>query len=320
MNQRGDHRIELQARDVALLCGLLESRVMKLRHIALLHFDGRAESAKQRVYKLKAAGLLTERPRRAYEPAVLCLSRRGFEALAERGCLDRYPPLSWRQQQKRGEVSEFTLRHELAVMDVKSALVQALSKRQDVTVAEFTTWPVMNEFTVSLPRSPLTTVKPDGFLRIHEERSDEGVLEHAYFLEIDLSTETTETVSHKAECYRAFYRSGGFARRCGGQPDAYAEYPFLVLVVCPSAERRNNLAEGLLLLSPPINTQVWLTTFAEMTVDPLGAVWVQPKDYREVTAGTPYAPQAVQRGHYRSRPDREAFIESHIRKSLLLPA
>jgi hypothetical protein len=58
-----------------------------------------------------------------------------------------------------------------------------------------------------------------------------------------------------------------------------------VLFVVPNEERRNNMAERLLQNNPPVRTMVWLTTFQEVTTDPLGAIWMRPIDYREVTEG-----------------------------------
>lgn len=84
-------RIELQPRDHALLRGLFESRVMTLAHAADLDFAGRAEMAKKRVQRLKAAGLVRERPLRAYEPSVLFLTDRTFRILSDRGHLSYYP-------------------------------------------------------------------------------------------------------------------------------------------------------------------------------------------------------------------------------------
>lgn len=66
--------ISLQDRDNALLRGLFESRVMTSKHVATLYFEGRAEAAKKRLQKLKTAGFVKERPRRAYEPSLLFLT------------------------------------------------------------------------------------------------------------------------------------------------------------------------------------------------------------------------------------------------------
>ena len=72
-----EHRYhaQLQARDLALLKGLFESRLMTLAHVTAIHFEGAAEAAKKRVQKLKASGYLAERPRRAYDPSILHLTR-----------------------------------------------------------------------------------------------------------------------------------------------------------------------------------------------------------------------------------------------------
>lgn len=60
-----------------------------------IHFAGGTEAAKKRVQKLKAAGYLAERPRRAYDPSILFLIRKSFTALAESRNLDDYLPLDW---------------------------------------------------------------------------------------------------------------------------------------------------------------------------------------------------------------------------------
>lgn len=123
----------------------------------------------------------------------------------------------------------------------------------------------------------------------------------------------------KADSYREFYKSGGFAARNGAARTDFKAYPFRVLMVFKSAERRNNTAERLLRHTPPILTQVWLTTLAEVTSDPLGPIWILPVDYRKLTTGTQYDGQRPnRRSEYRRQGEREVFIESKIRKRRLL--
>ena len=74
-------------------------------------------------------------------------------------------------------------------------------------------------------------VKPDGFIRIHEAEADDGLSEHTFFLELDRSTETLDTLVSRALCYLDYYKSGNFAVRNGGKPTAFREYPFRVLMV-----------------------------------------------------------------------------------------
>ena len=60
--------VQLQERDVSLLRDLVESRVLTLDHIRTLFFADTKDMAKKRVQRLKAAGFLTERPRRIGDP------------------------------------------------------------------------------------------------------------------------------------------------------------------------------------------------------------------------------------------------------------
>jgi len=273
--------IEHQARDITVLHDLFVSRVMTLGHIAALHFHGRAEAAKKRVQKLKAAGLIAERPRKARDASVLYLTQSGFDLLTEHGELSDLPRLSRQSFEKRAHVSDLTLRHELAVMDVKAALAPAIDKMPGMKVVEFTTWPKLCEFDARPPGHSAVRVKPDGRIRVEDRTDDPAVYEHTFFLEVDRGTETLDTLARRALCYRDHYASGGFAISRGGRREDFGEYPFRVLVVLPSAERRNNLAERLLSLNPPILTQVCLTTMAEIIRDPLGSIWLRPLDHRD---------------------------------------
>ena len=123
-------------------------------------------------------------------------------------------------------------------------------------------------------------MKPDGFIRIHEKESDGGLSEHTFFLEVDRSSESQEILAAKGHCYLDYYRSGGFAKKHGASASAYKEFPFRVLFVLKTEERRDNAAKRLLQNSPPIFSQVWLTTMNEITENPLVEIWVRPNDYR----------------------------------------
>gem|GEM_PF-4012486 len=51
--------------------------------------------------------------------------------------------------------------------------------------------------------------------------------------------------------------------------------------------------------TPPILTVVWLTTFGEVTTDSLGAIWMRPRDYRDITEGTAFDPRRPPERVYR---------------------
>jgi len=278
--------IVLQPRDLDFLRLLLHTRILTLKHAATLIFNGSQEAAKKRIQKLKAAGLVLERRRKAYEAGVLFLSKRGFECLREREGLPEecaaIPSFS-----KRAQISELTLRHEMEVLDVKTAFHEAMKKQEKSSLAEFSTWPRLYEFSVrdsDARYSGIKTVKPDGFIRLHERDAEGVTWEHLFFLEIDRSTEKLETLIQKAVSYNRFYREGGMAVRFGKTADDFKEFPFRVLIVCKSRERRDNIARMLVEMQTPILTQVCLSTQKEICADPFGHVWRLPADYAAGTA------------------------------------
>jgi Replication-relaxation len=271
--------IDLQPRDIELLRDLFESRIMTLAHISALHFNGKSPMAKKRVQRLKNAGLLRERPRRISDPSVLFLSLKAFRLLRAKGHLTDYPRVDEASFEKRSQVSSLTVRHELEVMDVKTAMIGAISQTQQYTVAEFSTWPVLYKFRACRPNGERVVIKPDGFIRIHEKEPDGGLSEHIFFLEVDRSTEALDVLADRAHCYIDYYRTGGIAVRFGSTADKYKRFPFRVLVVCKSAARQRNLALRLLRNTPAIPKQFWLSHFDLVIADPLGSTWKRPADY-----------------------------------------
>jgi hypothetical protein len=262
-SKRRSDSLQFQDRDFALLRGLFECRVMTNDHAAALYFEGKNEATKKRLQKLKVAGLITERPRRAFDPSILFLTRKGLLLLQGKGVLTQYPSLDLPALDRRARVSDLTIRHELEVMDVKAAFHLAIKTAGSFTIAEFSTWPLLNEFTAYRPGGSgvEVTVKPDGFIRIHETDSVGHKFERAFFLELDRSTELQDKLVAKAGCYRNYYRRGGFAVRNGATRDQFEKFPFRVLMVLQNAERRNNTALHLLQNIPPILTMVYLSTF-----------------------------------------------------------
>jgi hypothetical protein len=219
--------LQIRDRDLALLRGLFESRVMSTGHAAAIYFDGKNEAAKKRLQKIKATGLISERPRRAFDPAVLFLTRKGLTLLQEKGVLAQYPAFDLPVLDRSARVSDLTIRHELEVMDVKTAFHSAIKKTPKFAVSEFSTWPLLNEFKAYRPggNGAEVLVKPDGFIRIHETEAD-GKFEHTFFLEVDRSNETQDKLICKAECYLEYYRSGGFVVRNGATRDDFKKFSF----------------------------------------------------------------------------------------------
>ena len=311
--------IDLQDRDIAFLRGLFESRLMTMDHIAALHFDGKREYVKTRMRQLKLSGFIGERRRRVIDPSILFLTRKGYLQLKNRGHLSGFPLLDVNSFEVRASVSELTLQHELEVMDIKSALHTALAKSQQFELLEFGTWPILHEFRVTSPNSGKeVTVRPDAFISVHEKEPGSKGFIYDCFLEVDRSTEIQSTLVAKAGHYVEYYRTGKFATRKGGQPKNYKEFPFRVLMVMKSSERRNNTAERLLERNPPILSQVWLTTYAEVTTDPLGPIWIQPKQYLKFRLDYDEMLSPRRTLPYQRNPHKETFIEKSIEKNHLL--
>jgi hypothetical protein len=290
--------IQLTDRDLALLRGLFEARLMTLRHAAVFHFNGSVEAATKRVQKLKAAGMLAERPRRAYEPSILHLTRAAFAVLADRGVLIDYPQIRWSNLIKRAQVSDLTLRHELDVLEVRAAFWKRLGEAPAFEIVEFTTWSMLFQFTASpSPGAPEVLVRPDAFIRIVETEANGIRTEHRFFLEVDRSTEMQSTLATKAACYADYYRRGGLAVRYDRPRSEFRDFPFRVLVSCRSTDRRDNAAKRMLQNRPPVLTQVQLTTFNQLIRDPLAAIWLRPADYlpvpKPVAGGTAGKERAI---------------------------
>lgn len=303
-----------QDRDLAVIRGLFESRVMTTLHVARLYFDGRLPYARKRLLVLKNAGLIGERERSPFAPALLFLARQGLRLLDGRGVLLEYPPFSLPALERRSRVSEMTLRHELAVIDVKASVVSATRGTKTLSAVEFSTWPLLNQFMASS-----VTVKPDGFIRITESNSRAALSNHSFFLEVDCSTEAPDNLVTRAKSYLEYYHSGGFAERNNAPRSAFNKFPFRVLMVFNTTERLNNVAERLLQTNPPILTHVWLTTLPEILKAPLGSIWVRPLDYRNATSNSRFEPatKAVAR-HYSRDVARDSLVAERIKKHPLI--
>ena len=269
--------IAIRPRDAEILRGLFESRMMSSAHVAELYFGGRREAAKKRLQALKREGLVRELPRKPSEPASLFVSERGIAALRAGGHLGALRPRSPR-------VSELTARHELAVMDVKAAVARAARGATGLSIAEFSTSPREHKFRTVGPDRRAVLLKPDGFVRLRRALPGGRREEHAFFVEVDRSTETLSTLAAKAHGYLAHYRSGGFAAQRGGPRAEYRRHPFRVLMVFRSPERRDGVAAALLRCYPPVLKLTWLATSEDVLRDPLGPIWLRPLDVRAVGA------------------------------------
>jgi len=206
-------------RDIDVLRGLFECRVLTLGQIALMQFAGRGEAAKKRIQTLKRAKLIAERPRaRNYERSILFLTKAGFSMLRSGGHVRDFPKIDWDTMEKRVRVSPLTLAHELSVNHIKAIMTAAMRNQPGLTLVEFLTWPRLFSFKANTDTGDAfgheTVIRPDGFVRIEQSLADE-VSTHLAYLEVDRSTETLDTLRMKVLGYMDHFRSGGMAARLG---------------------------------------------------------------------------------------------------------
>jgi hypothetical protein len=179
--------VTLQERDVSLLVDLLETRVMTLEHVRTLHFSGKNEMAKKRMQRLKAAGLLAERPRRIGEPSILHLTWKGYLALRNGHHVDDDSRLSPKTFTRRMKVSKQTLEHELMIGDVRTAFTAAMREHERFGQLQFDVWPRRYQFRVNSQRHD--PMKPDGHVRFVEKENDDE-FDHHFFFEADTGSES----------------------------------------------------------------------------------------------------------------------------------
>jgi hypothetical protein len=271
--------IMLQPRDIALLRDLFESRLMTRTHAAALHFDDKSEACKKRVQRLIAANFIGERTQGVGKSSILFLTWKAVSFLRDDSHLNSFPHLAREQLKKRQYISPITLAHELQIMDVKVAFTKALRNSPSLAIQQFTTWPKLCEFNSSHPATHRKiSVRPDAFLHVCETDAQKPPREDRFFLEIDRSSESLDTLVNKILCYHDYYRSGGFATRLGLPRSEYKRAPFHVLIICKTQERLENIAKCLLSNVPPILTLVWLAPFHDVLASPLGKIWTRPAD------------------------------------------
>ena len=187
-------------RGILRLRGLFESRVMTLAHITALYFDGKKEMTKKRLQKLKAAGLIRERPRRVSDPSILHLTWMGYLSLRDNGQVEDDSRLSPKTFTRRMRVSPLTLSHEIAIGDALMAYTVALRDNERFKLLEFSVWPRRYSFIVDRAYRRVE-VQPDGYIRILD-KSDSEKSELHFFLEVDRGTETIERLAEKCVNYR----------------------------------------------------------------------------------------------------------------------
>jgi len=287
--------VMLQPRDIALLEDVFDSRFITIPHAAALHFSeltSAERTANRRLQAMAEVGLLKRDDghfgfaalpdgRRKEIKALYRFTKGAFDVLVSRGLLPTEAGDEWESSMRKrfGNWTATTIDHEIGMLDIKAALKVAIERHAHLKVVEFGVWPRFYEFQV--PKGGrIATQQPDGFVHVVEHRPGRDDVSHHYFyIEFDRGREQQDTLVEKAEGYKHHFKGGNFARSLGFPHAHRNEHPFRVLFVFDQKDshaRRDNIAERL--SEAGIGTQTPLTTLGELVADPLGAIWITPRD------------------------------------------
>lgn len=275
--------VEVTDRDLLILRCLYECRVATLNHLSKLFFDGRYEATKKVAQRLAGHRLTNKRKRPIGHPDVLYLSKRGFDLLREKGGLDGLPVVPWERLEKRIRVSELTLNHELDVLTLRAAFEEAARARSELSIPTFTTWPRLAQFPAEralagVGQRSTMMLKPDGFCVIKESLASGRSDAFYFFVEVDRSTETLQTLCSKMHGYRDYWRRGGLAERFGDDAANGKKWPFRVLWTFKTEARLRSVQEAFNKSNPPYRGLAWLALFEDAVEQPLRSVWTRPQD------------------------------------------
>lgn len=340
-------RAQITDRDMDLFEDLFASRIMSADHIRDLYFEGRTPASEKRLAALVKDEFLQHLPRFKNEPASIALTNRAFKELKAAGRLRHFQELSgrdfeWRDIGDRHQISQNRVRHELGVMDAKVAFAKALRGCPERTISEFWTWPALYDFEVRDTRPPgkrnpsgTRRVAPDAFLRLGNKETGG---ETYFYFEVDLKNESQPILQNKMLAYMEHHTTRGildFLRFDKTDPNvSYGGFRVLFIIGRPRDPRKgnvqddadvvveergrvNNVAHHCLAMRPPVKGLAWIASRADVLRDPLGPIWIRPKDYLEAVAGTPYDPARSDWKPRRREVARDKLVASKIvRQSL----
>lgn len=256
--RRQHHNIVIQARDIAILKELVESRAVTTRHFAQLFFNGSDGAARKRLRLMRQAGWINVRTTTPGTSDLLQLTRSGYQLLTHY----ETPALEWPQVARRQRVNSSMLQHELAVMDTNCALARTSQ------LMGFTT---IRPDRYLRPRirsrgSHHSLPYPDAHLQLE---ADTGV--GHFFLELDNGTQRLSTIQEKVQAYR-----DAVCVLPAGTADAPAAVPFRILFVCRTLQRRDNLASCMLAMTPPVRRFCVLVLLDDLSRGRVDDRWITP--------------------------------------------
>jgi len=207
-------RMALSERDVAVLRLLLRFRLMtttQLQRVVMTEGSVLTQARRMRstVQRLRRIGVISQLDRHVggiragSEGTINRLTGRGLGVLARLDGVER--------RRISGEPGERFVRHVLAVSELYVLLTEHIRDTPDeLLIFDAEPW-AWRSYTS--PYGGVSTLRPDAFVR-----TASGDAEHVSFIELDLATESLNTVSRKCHAYISYWRSGNEQRRLGTFP------------------------------------------------------------------------------------------------------
>ncbi|MDM2496001.1 replication-relaxation family protein [Mycobacteroides abscessus] len=232
-------RYRLSTRDIAIIETVAQHRMLSSRQIEILHFDRNAPSAAGRIARDVLGRLRSMRLIGALDRHIGGThgGSRGavhyVDVVGDRLLRDR----PGRAARRPHEPTERFVRHTLAVADAHIELISA-HRRGDLELVESSVEPASWRTHTGVGGARLT-LKPD----LSAETATDNDYVHAWFIEIDLGTESIPTLLRKCHDYEAY-------RQTGIEQDRHGSFPLVVWSIthrdpAKGESRRQALADAI---------------------------------------------------------------------------
>ncbi|MHB8143006.1 MAG: replication-relaxation family protein [Thermoleophilia bacterium] len=226
--------IQLTARDVEIILSVYENRFLKRDQIQRLHFAGASVFAcNRRLKKLdehKFLDKLIKPVAVGSHQLVYALGKQGADVVAAALEIDRHK-VRWSRAHNRVEF--LFLEHTLGISEIRVCLDLALAgRREELFFYQRGDRSHLRRISVPESKKKYLVVAPDAFFGIQVPKG-----KYAFFLEVDLGTETLSRFAEKITAYKQYWKSGKY------QQD-YGYRFFRVLTVTESERRMANLIKA----------------------------------------------------------------------------
>lgn len=252
-------RMQLTERDVQLILGVYQYRVLRREQIQELFFPSK-NTANERLKRLYQHGFLERRwlpveYGQGTSQAMYLLAERGVDVVAQQLGIDR-GAVDWRESYNR--VGALFLEHLLLVNQVRIAFSLA-AERAGFSIERWSTEEELKatrDFVQITPAGGTqrrVAVIPDGYflLNLGDKRAH-------FFLEVDRATEANKRWAQKIQAYLVYTESGKYSER-------YGTRSLRVLTVTTGEKRLANLKRATEEVGG--GPMFWFTTFEQATSD-----------------------------------------------------